>query len=55
MTYNFNMVAINHQRPEHVGLKTILSAYLEHQRNVITKRTEYNLQKALIGKTLLLV
>lgn len=47
ITYNFNMVAINHQRPEHVGLKTILSAYLEHQRNVITKRTEYNLQKAL--------
>lgn len=47
ITYNFNMVAINHQRPEHVDLKTILSAYLEHQRNVITKRTEYNLQKAL--------
>ncbi|XBD78394.1 DNA topoisomerase IV subunit A [Levilactobacillus brevis] len=47
ITYNFNMVAINYQRPEHVGLKTILSAYLEHQRNVITKRTEYNLQKAL--------
>lgn len=47
ITYNFNMVAINHQRPEPVGLKTILSAYLEHQRNVITKRTEYNLQKAL--------
>nr|WP_125694293.1 DNA topoisomerase IV subunit A [Levilactobacillus tongjiangensis] len=47
ITYNFNMVAINHQRPEHVGLKTILSAYLEHQRTVITKRTQYDLQKAL--------
>ncbi|WP_143463540.1 DNA topoisomerase IV subunit A [Levilactobacillus enshiensis] len=47
ITYNFNMVAINHQRPEHVGLKTILSAYLEHQCQVITKRTEYDLQKAL--------
>jgi topoisomerase-4 subunit A len=47
ITYNFNMVAINHMRPEHVGLKTILSAYLEHQRDVITRRTKYNLQKAL--------
>jgi len=55
ITYNFNMVAINHQRPEHVGLKTILSAYLEHQRNVITKRTEYTYKKPWIGSTLLLV
>lgn len=47
ITYNFNMVAINHMRPEHVGLKTILTAYLEHQRDVITKRTKYELQKAL--------
>lgn len=46
ITYNFNMVAIYHQRPEHVGLKTILSAYLEHQRDVITRRTKFNLQKA---------
>ena len=27
ITYNFNMVAINHMRPEHVGLKTILTAW----------------------------
>ncbi|MDT6980655.1 DNA topoisomerase IV subunit A [Levilactobacillus zymae] len=47
VTYNFNMVAINHQRPEHVGLKAILSAYLEHQQHVITRRTKYDLQKAL--------
>lgn len=46
ITYNFNMVAINHMRPEHVGLKTILTAYLEHQRDVITRRTQYNLKKA---------
>ncbi|WP_235808329.1 DNA topoisomerase IV subunit A [Levilactobacillus senmaizukei] len=47
IAYNFNMVAINHMRPEHVGLKTILTAYLEHQRTIITKRTQYDLQKAL--------
>lgn len=47
ITYNFNMVAIYHQRPEHVGLKTILTAYLEHQRDVATRRTQFNLQKAM--------
>ncbi len=47
VTYNFNMVAINHRRPEHVGLKTILSAYLEHQQDVIARRTQFDLDKAL--------
>ncbi|MGG9985286.1 DNA topoisomerase IV subunit A [Lactiplantibacillus plantarum] len=47
ITYNFNMVAIYHQRPEHVGLKTILTVYLEHQRDVVTRRTQFNLQKAM--------
>lgn len=47
ITYNFNMVAIYHQRPEHVGLKAILTAYLEHQRDVVTRRTQFNLQKAM--------
>lgn len=46
VTYNFNMVAINNKRPEHVGLKTILTAYLDHQRQVTTKRTQFDLQKA---------
>lgn len=46
ITYNFNMVAIYHQRPEHVGLNLILTAYLEHQRDVITRRTQFNLKKA---------
>ena len=40
------MVAINNKRPEHVGLKTILEAYLEHQREVTTRRTKFDLEKA---------
>ncbi|WP_289189696.1 DNA topoisomerase IV subunit A [Ligilactobacillus animalis] len=44
--YNFNMVAIDHMRPKHVGLKQILTSYLEHQRTVTTKRTEFDLDKA---------
>lgn len=46
ISYNFNMVAIDHKRPEHVGLKQILTSYLEHQRTVTTKRTEFDLDKA---------
>lgn len=46
ISYNFNMVAIDHMRPKHVGLKQILTSYLEHQRVVTTKRTEFDLNKA---------
>ncbi|WP_239461547.1 DNA topoisomerase IV subunit A [Ligilactobacillus agilis] len=46
ISYNFNMVAINNKRPEHVGLKTILEAYIKHQREVTSKRTQYDLAKA---------
>lgn len=40
------MVAIDHKCPKHVGLKKILESYLEHQRIVVTKRTEFDLNKA---------
>ncbi|MYV16685.1 DNA topoisomerase IV subunit A [Furfurilactobacillus milii] len=46
ITYNFNMVAIHNMRPERVGLKTALQAYIDFQREVITKRTQYDLDKA---------
>ncbi|HIZ95962.1 MAG TPA: DNA topoisomerase IV subunit A [Candidatus Ligilactobacillus excrementavium] len=46
ISYNFNMVAINNKRPESVGLKDILSAYIEHQRDVTIKRTKFDLNKA---------
>ncbi|MFC6169094.1 DNA topoisomerase IV subunit A [Loigolactobacillus jiayinensis] len=46
VAYNFNMVAINHQRPDQLGLKQLLMAYLEHQQIVITRRTHFDLDKA---------
>ncbi|KRL90849.1 DNA topoisomerase IV subunit A [Lactobacillus kalixensis] len=46
VSYNFNMVAIDHMTPVQVGLKRILSSYLEHDEEVITKRTKYDLNKA---------
>lgn len=45
VSYNFNMVAISHMRPERLSLKKILVAYLEFQQEVIEKRTKYNLKK----------
>ena len=46
ITYHFNMVAIADLQPQQIGLKQALSAYLTHQRDVITKRTEFDLKKA---------
>lgn len=46
ITYNFNMVAIHNQRPERVGLKTALTAFLSHKADIITKRTRFDLNKA---------
>lgn len=46
ITYNFNMVAISDMQPKQVGLLEILHAYLKHQEEVVTRRTQYSLQKA---------
>ncbi|WP_103751607.1 DNA topoisomerase IV subunit A [Lactobacillus panisapium] len=46
VSYNFNMVAIDHMTPVQVGLKHILASYLEHEKDVVTKRTKYDLNKA---------
>lgn len=46
INYNFNMVAIDDQRPMRVGLKRILTSYLEFQKEIIRRRTQYNLTKA---------
>lgn len=48
------MVAINNMRPENVGLKQILVAYLEHQRVVITRRTQFELKRPKSVNILLL-
>ena len=50
ISYNFNMVAINNKRPEHVGLKQILRAYVDHQREVTGRRTKFDLDKAQARK-----
>jgi len=44
--FSFNMLAINGGKPQTMGLKEILEAYLVHQREVIRRRTAFDLQKA---------
>ncbi|MGG0719688.1 DNA topoisomerase IV subunit A [Robertmurraya massiliosenegalensis] len=46
ITYSFNMVAIHNRRPKLMGLLNLLDAYIEHQKEVVTRRTQYDLQKA---------
>ncbi|GIP48707.1 DNA topoisomerase 4 subunit A [Paenibacillus sp. J53TS2] len=45
VTYNFNMVAIVNKAPRLLGLKAMLEAYIAHQREVVTYRTQYELEK----------
>ncbi|MTT32925.1 DNA topoisomerase IV subunit A [Terrilactibacillus sp. BCM23-1] len=47
ITYNFNMVAINRKTPELMGLKAILKAYVDHQKEVVINRSKYDLKKSV--------
>jgi len=46
INYNFNMVAICDRRPKQLGLLAILDAFIAHQKEVILRRTRYDLKKA---------
>ncbi|MFD2829260.1 DNA topoisomerase IV subunit A [Corticicoccus populi] len=46
VTYNFNMVAISDRAPKRLGLKEILASYVKHQKEVITNRSQYELEHA---------
>lgn len=44
--YNYNMVAIKDKRPVCMGIVDILDGYIQHQIEVITKRSLFDLNKA---------
>ena len=46
VTYSFNMVAIVNKTPRQLGISDILEAYIEHQKEVVTFRSQYELDKA---------
>ncbi|MBR5804743.1 MAG: DNA topoisomerase 4 subunit A [Clostridia bacterium] len=45
-TFGINMVAIADGRPQQLGLKQIIEFYIAHQREVVTRRTRYELEAA---------
>ena len=46
ISYNYNMIAIVNRRPMQLGLIPILDAYIAHQKDVVTKRSRYDLEHA---------
>ena len=46
ISYNFNVVAIVNRAPKQLGLREILDAYIAHQKEVILRRTRFDLDHA---------
>ena len=46
ISYNFNVVAIVNKRPKLLGLEACLDAFIAHQREVVRRRTEFDLEHA---------
>ena len=46
VTYNFNMIAIHNRRPTMMTLPLLLDSYIDHQKEVVTRRTIFDLKKA---------
>jgi len=44
--FGINMVALENNQPRLFGIKDILNAFLRHRREVVTRRTLYDLRKA---------
>ncbi|REH91641.1 DNA gyrase subunit A [Staphylococcus felis] len=45
-SFGVNMIALVNGRPQLINLKQALYHYLEHQKEVVRRRTEFNLKKA---------
>ncbi len=46
ISYNFNMIAIVNRAPKQLGLREILDAYIVHQKEVVLRRTKFDLDHA---------
>ncbi|VGM94817.1 DNA gyrase subunit A [uncultured Avibacterium sp.] len=47
VTFGINMVALDHGQPKLFNLKQIIEAFVKHRREVVTRRTVFELRKAL--------
>ena len=46
VTFGVNMVAIAEGKPRQMGIKQIIGYYIDHQKDVVTRRTKYELAQA---------
>ncbi len=46
VSFSVNALAIDHGRPKTLNLKELISAYIDHRREVILRRTRFELRKA---------
>ncbi len=46
INYSFNMIAIVGRRPRQVGVLKIIDAFIEHKKEVIIRRTKFDLEHA---------
>lgn len=45
VNYHFNMIAIHNRRPVLCSLEQMLNAYIDHQKEIITRRTAFNMKR----------
>src|SRR5438105_3486231 len=45
-SFAVNVLAIDHGRPKTLNLKDLINCYIEHRREVVIRRTKYELKKA---------
>ena len=45
-SFAVNALAIDHGRPKTLGLKELINCYIEHRREVVIRRTKFELRKA---------
>ncbi len=46
VSYSFNMIAIVNRRPRQVGVLGVLDAFINHKKEVVTRRTKFDLAHA---------
>ena len=46
ITFGVNMVMIAEGKPQQLGLIEVIEHYIAHQKNVVTKRTQFDLEQA---------
>jgi DNA gyrase subunit A len=46
MAFNLNMIALVDGQPQTLSLKSVLQHYVDHRREIVRRRTEFDLEKA---------